>query len=770
MTLTRNAAVFATITANTSGIYTFSGIPNGTYTLTPTKSGFSFNPASRNVTVNGANQTVPAFTATPIPTWSISGTVSPSSTGSGTLLTLSGAPGGTTTADSLGNYVFTGIQNGSYTVTPSKSGYTFTPTNWPVNVSGGDVSAINFTAQAAPPPPLNYPDLSDIIPTTQISIVGSGSSRMFQYTHDTFNGGSGPLVIQPAYNQASGNYQGVQYIYEFKAGAWTLQKQIPVAGAFVFDPAHGHFHFPFASYGLYAANADGTIGSAVALSTKTGFCIDDSFIYDPSLPNAGALGNLGSCSDPTSLRGLDIGAVDEYDQTDEGQSISIANVPDGTYWLRAVVDPYNYFAESNKTNNETDVKLTINGSSVHVLQTVTPVLPAPPAITLSSPAGGSVLTGTVALTANTAVTTGVQFLVDGLTMGAVVTARPYALAWNTTLVPNGTHWLAVQTTAAGGRIGTSAVVTVKVSNGASPPTVQVTDPQPGATLSASVALTATAADASGITSVRFYVDGAGIGSPLTAPPYIMYWNTATVAYGTHVITALATDVVGLTATSAKVTVFVDNSHPAKTIGKDTLVFVDGVNVMQTQPFSTKAGDFLVAFVAYDGPAGSPQTATVYGAGLNWILLKRSNIQSGTAEIWAAQSNDPLTGVTVISQPGVGTTYHGSLTVIAFTNASGAGVVGQSSAPSGAPDIYLPGVTAGDWVFAVGNDWDNAIGRTPVSGQVLVHQGIDTQAGDTYWVQSTAAPSAANALVDIHDSAPTSDQWNYAAVEIVATRQ
>jgi hypothetical protein len=109
-------------------------------------------------------------------------------------------------------------------------------------------------------------------------------------------------------------------------------------------------------------------------------------------------------------------------------------------------------------------------------------------------------------------------------------------------------------------------------------------------------------------------------------------------------------------------------------------------------------------------------------------------------------------------------------VIAFTNASGPGIVGQASAPKGAPDIYLPGVTAGNWVFAVGNDWDRAVARTPVSGQALVHQNIDKVVGDTYWVQSTTAPSTADALVDIHDSAPTNDQWNYAAVEIVATRQ
>jgi hypothetical protein len=62
-----------------------------------------------------------------------------------------------------------------------------------------------------------------------------------------------------------------------------------------------------------------------------------------------------------------------------------------------------------------------------------------------------------------------------------------------------------------------------------------------------------------------------------------------------------------------------------------------------------------------------------------------------------------------------------------------------------------------------------VGRVPVAGQLLVHQRVDATVGDTFWVQATAAPSAANALVTLRDVAPTTDQWNYAAVEIVATR-
>jgi hypothetical protein len=618
----------------------------------------------------------------------------------------------------------------------------------------------------------NYPDLSDIIPEGQISIVGTGTNRVFQYTHDTFNGGSGPLEIQPVYNPASGNYQGYQHVYLFQSNQWTLVRTIPVAGAFVFDASHGHFHFPFAKYGLYHANPDGSIGALIAASPKDGFCIGDSYIYDSTLPNAGAFGNWGSCSDPTSLRGLSIGAVDEYDQTDEGQAIPIPGLADGTYWLRSIVDPYNYLAESDESNNETDTQLSITGNTVTVLQTVKPVLNPPPAITLSSPLAGS-LSGTVQLVASSAAAaTGVQFLVDGLPFGNPVTTQPYTLSWDTTAVPNGSHWLAAQTADATGRVGTSDVVMTTVTNSATvPPTVQITSPTQGETVSAVITVGATATAQIGVPRVQFYVDGVPLGAAVTNPPFMISWNTQTVPGGPHALSAIATDEFGLAGTNtAPVTVTVDNSHPANPIGTNAVVSVDGSDTMQTPAFSTTAGSLLlVAFVSYDGPVSEPQTATVSGAGLFWQLLKRSNAQYGTSEIWVAWATDPLSAVQVTAAPGV-ESFHGSMTVIAFSNASGAGVVGQASAPNGAPDIFLPGVFAGNWVFAAGNDWDRAVGRTPVSGQFLVHQRVDTGVGDTFWVQATTTPSAADGLVDIHDSAPTNDQWNYVAVEIVATRQ
>jgi len=111
-------------------------------------------------------------------------------------------------------------------------------------------------------------------------------------------------------------------------------------------------------------------------------------------------------------------------------------------------------------------------------------------------------------------------------------------------------------------------------------------------------------------------------------------------------------------------------------------------------------------------------------------------------------------------------FHGSLTVIAFAKAAGIGVTAAAGAATGAPDLSLANTGAGSWVYAVGNDWDSAVARTPVSGQAIVHQRVDTAVGDTFWVQSTSAPNTAAGTVDIHDSAPTGDQWNYAGVEVL----
>ncbi len=145
-TVALSGAASAATTANSSGSYTFAGVANGTYTITPSLAGYTFNPSSLSVTVNGANITTGLnFTAT-AQTFGVSGAISPAAGGSGATVTLSGAASATTTANSSGNYAFSGLANGAYAVTPSHTGYTFSPSVQAATVNGANVTGLNFTA------------------------------------------------------------------------------------------------------------------------------------------------------------------------------------------------------------------------------------------------------------------------------------------------------------------------------------------------------------------------------------------------------------------------------------------------------------------------------------------------------------------------------------------------------------------------------------------------------------------------------------------------
>ncbi len=146
-TVTLSGAASATTTADGSGAYSFTGLLNGAYTVTPSKPGYSISPTSLPVTVNNAAVSGVNFTASPLPTYSISGTVSPAF-GGGMTVTASGAGSGTATTDSSGNYTISGLGNGAYTVTPSASGYAFTPASQPATIAGAPATGVNFTAQA----------------------------------------------------------------------------------------------------------------------------------------------------------------------------------------------------------------------------------------------------------------------------------------------------------------------------------------------------------------------------------------------------------------------------------------------------------------------------------------------------------------------------------------------------------------------------------------------------------------------------------------------
>jgi outer membrane protein assembly factor BamB len=132
--------------------YEFTGLANGTYTITPELPGYIFSPETLVVTVNDQDVNNANFEA--FRGFSLSGTITDKNgTGlPGVLVTLDGLKSQPATAftDSTGFYQFTGLGFDTYTVTPFIEGYGFTPPFQNVTISPSDTEKykinINFVA------------------------------------------------------------------------------------------------------------------------------------------------------------------------------------------------------------------------------------------------------------------------------------------------------------------------------------------------------------------------------------------------------------------------------------------------------------------------------------------------------------------------------------------------------------------------------------------------------------------------------------------------
>src|SRR6266480_7807314 len=136
-------------------------------------------------------------------------------------------------------------------------------------------------------------------------------------------------------------------------------------------------------------------------------------------------------------------------------------------------------------------------------------------VTVTSPADGSPVSGTVPVSASVTIigsltVAGVQFKLDGANIGSEDTSAPYAVSWDTTTTGNGSHTLTAVGRDLLGVRWTSDPVAVTVSNGpppdTTPPTVSITSPASGSTVSNTITVTAGASDNVGVSGVQFILD------------------------------------------------------------------------------------------------------------------------------------------------------------------------------------------------------------------------------------------------------------------------
>jgi hypothetical protein len=172
-------------------------------------------------------------------------------------------------------------------------------------------------------------------------------------------------------------------------------------------------------------------------------------------------------------------------------------------------------------------------------------------VTITSPASGSTVSGTVSIVLSKGSSTSwINVYIDGVYLAST---PPYTLSWSSSSVANGLHTISATAFSSTRQVvGTSSKqVTVRNGTTATPthtatstptptpaPTatpiasgaVRITSPGSGATVSGTVSIAATTA--SPVSWVNFYVDGSWVAS---SPPFNISWSSTGVANGTHSI-------------------------------------------------------------------------------------------------------------------------------------------------------------------------------------------------------------------------------------------
>jgi chitinase len=257
----------------------------------------------------------------------------------------------------------------------------------------------------------------------------------------------------------------------------------------------------------------------------------------------------------------------------------------------------------------------------------------PPTVSITSPAASATLSGTVNVDVTASDNVGVQSVqlkIDNADFGAPATVAPYVIAVNTGSLSNGNHILAAVASDAAGNFATSAQVPVKVSNttDTTPPTVSISSPANGATVSGTTSVTANASDNVGVASVQFLLDGANFGSLDTAAPYSVSWNTTTSSNGSHTVRAIAKDAAGNSATSVAVTVTVSNTTDTTPPTVSITAPANGATVLGTVTISANASDNVgvtsVQFLVDSNNAGPQMSSGPYTYSWDTMIFANGN--------------------------------------------------------------------------------------------------------------------------------------------------
>ncbi|HEX8000312.1 MAG TPA: DNRLRE domain-containing protein [Pyrinomonadaceae bacterium] len=518
VTITLSGSQTGSTQTNASGDFVFVNLPSGgNYTVTPSKTPFSFTPTNRTFNNLSANQTAD-FT---VLAYSLGGRVI-KTTGAGepgVTLTLSGTQSGSVQTDTNGYYSFPAVAaGGNYTVTPSKSDplltYTFAPANRSVTNLSANQTLADFTASTSNVVTLN---------ATADAFVQDGTTAANNYGTVT------PLQLRTDRRTNNGLNRDVYFKFDLNAVSRSISN---------------------VRLRIYAALSEAGSVSTSAYSVASTTWIESgaggiNWNNKPAL-SAAALPGATATINTTSYAAYEID-VTNYVRSEKQAGRNIVSL--------ALHDP------SAVTPNITLNSREAASNKPQLIVTTSNTNNLAPVVSLTSPANGATYTApaSVTVSATASDSDGTISKVDfyaGTDLIGTSTASPYQTTWSN--VAAGSYNLVAVATDNSGATTTSGVANVTVNASNAAPVVSLISPLQGTTFAAgsNIPLSAQASDNDGtISKVEFFAGATLVGTATTASAantYDVTWTNAN--SGAHSLTAKATDNSNGTTTSGAITV------------------------------------------------------------------------------------------------------------------------------------------------------------------------------------------------------------------------
>lgn len=604
-------SVTCTRTSQNNSPWTFSlaGVPNGTWNLVATSPGVTLTPNNftNPITIAGAARTGLTFSVSTTASYLVQGTVRTGGTPLPGVVVSDGTRSSTT--DALGRYAIVGVPAGSYTVTPTLTGYTFVPASLAVTVTNANVTGQDFNTTVVNAPPTVATAVSanpnPVTPgtTTALTVLGADDNGEAQLTYTWSASGAYPVTFSATgtngAKSTTATFSGAgTYTLECviaDAGGLTVRSSVSVAvqqalsgldvtpasanvmtgGSQLFTAA-GRDQFNramFAGAVAWSVTGGGTIsgtgtqGTFVAGATPGGpFTVtatsgtrSATAVITVTGTGAPTITTPASAT-PNPVTGtttvLSVRATDDTGEPALVYRWSTTQAP----------APVTFSANDSNAAKDTTVTFTqagtydflvtvVDGAGNLVTSVVTVTVQATPtraevqpAVVNLAPEETQQFTASMFDQFDDPVVPGPTFTwaVSG---GGTVDASGLFTAGDT---DGGPFTL---TATAGSRSATAQLTITSVPD-TEPPTVAITAPATNSRLTEPTAVTADATDNRGVVRVEFFVDGTTSLGAATSAPWAALVDPATLSDGTHLLTARATDAAGNSATSEPVAITV----------------------------------------------------------------------------------------------------------------------------------------------------------------------------------------------------------------------